>query len=200
MTKDMMHDIPTTQHDTRQGEIILYQPDETVRLEVRLEDDTVWLTQQQMAELFQTTRNNVTLHIGNIFKEGELEESSVRKESLLTASDGKRYRTKFYNLDVIISVGYRVVTFESVSDKIIEVRGQKVILDFAVAELYGTETKEVNRAVKNNPGKFPDGWMFELKKQELEDLRWKNFTTNLPSPKILLVPWLRILTNTSKSH
>ena len=200
MTKDMTHDIPTTQHDTRQGEIILYQPDETVRLEVRLEDDTVWLTQQQMAELFQTTRNNVTLHIGNIFKEGELEESSVRKESLLTASDGKRYRTKFYNLDVIISVGYCVVTFESVSDKIIEVRGQKVILDFAVAELYGTETKEVNRAVKNNPGKFPDGWMFELKKQELEDLRWKNFTTNLPSPKILLVPWLRILTNTSKSH
>jgi len=73
---------------------------------------------------------------------------------------------------------HSIVTFESVSDKIIEVRGQKVILDFAVAELYGTETKEVNRAVKNNPGKFPDGWMFELKKQELEDLRWKNFTTN----------------------
>lgn len=105
----MTHDIHTTQYDgPQQGEIILYQPDETVRLEVRLEDDTVWLTQQQMAELFQTTRNNITLHIGNIFKEDELEESSVRKESLLTASDGKRYRTKFYNLDVIISVGYRV--------------------------------------------------------------------------------------------
>ena len=104
----MTNDIHTAQHNGQQGEIILYQPDETVRLEVRLEDDTVWLTQQQMAELFQTTRNNVTLHIGNIFKEGELEESSVRKESLLTASDGKRYRTKFYNLDVIISVGYRV--------------------------------------------------------------------------------------------
>ena len=101
--------IQATQHDRPQlGEIILYQPDETVRLEVRLEDDTVWLTQQQMAELFQTTRNNVTLHIGNIFKEGELEELSVRKESLLTAADGKKYRTKFYNLDVIISVGYRV--------------------------------------------------------------------------------------------
>jgi len=109
MTKDMTNDIQTTQHDgPQQGEIILYQPDETVRLEVRLEDDTVWLTQAQMAELFQTTRNNITLHIGNIFKEDELEESSVRKESLLTASDGKRYRTKFYNLDVIISVGYRV--------------------------------------------------------------------------------------------
>ena len=90
------------------GEIVLYQPDNSVRLEVRLEDETVWLTQQQMAELFSTTRNNITLHIGNIFKEGELEENSVRKESLLTAADGKRYKTKFYNLDVIISVGYRV--------------------------------------------------------------------------------------------
>ena len=83
----------------------MYQPDETIRLEVRVEDETVWLTQAQMAELFQTTRNNITLHIGNIFKEGELEDSAVRKESLLTAADGKKYKTKFYNLDVIISVG-----------------------------------------------------------------------------------------------
>ena len=90
------------------GEIVLYQPDDNVRLEVRLQDETVWLTQQQMAELFNTTRNNITLHIGNIFKEGELDANSVRKESLLTALDGKKYRTKFYNLDVIISVGYRV--------------------------------------------------------------------------------------------
>ena len=90
------------------GEIVLYQPDDNIRLEVRLQDETVWLTQQQMAELFSTTRNNITLHIGNIFKEGELQENSVRKESLLTAADGKNYRTKFYNLDVIISVGYRV--------------------------------------------------------------------------------------------
>ena len=103
-----MNEIQKIEDTIHQGEIILYQPDETVRLEVRLEDDTVWLTQQQMAELFQTTRNNVTLHIRNVFKEGELEELSVRKESLLTASDGKKYRTKFYNLDVIISVGYRV--------------------------------------------------------------------------------------------
>ena len=90
------------------GEIVMYQPDETIRLEVRVENETVWLTQQQMAELFQTTRNNITLHIGNIFKEGELVDSAVRKESLLTAADGKKYKTKFYNLDVIISVGYRV--------------------------------------------------------------------------------------------
>ena len=90
------------------GEIVLYQPNDNIRLEVRLQDETVWLTQQQMAELFGTSRNNITLHIGNIFKEGELQENSVRKESLLTAADGKNYRTKFYNLDVIISVGYRV--------------------------------------------------------------------------------------------
>ena len=91
--------------ESQKGEIVMYQPDETIRLEVRVEDETVWLTQAQMAELFQTTRNNITLHIGNIFKEGELEDSAVRKESLLTAADGKKHKTKFYNLDVIISVG-----------------------------------------------------------------------------------------------
>ncbi len=90
-------------------EIIIYQADETsTRLEVRIEEDSVWLTQSQMAELFQTTRNNVSLHISNIFKEKELNEISVGKDSLLTASDGKKNKTKFYNLDVIISVGYRV--------------------------------------------------------------------------------------------
>jgi hypothetical protein len=61
-----------------------------------------------MSELFQTTRNNITLHVSNIFKENELVEFSVSKESLLTAADGKKYKTKFYNLDMIISVGYRV--------------------------------------------------------------------------------------------
>ena len=90
------------------GEIILYQPDSSIRLEVRMEEDTVWLTQAQMAVLFETTRNNVTLHIKNIFKEGELDKSAACKDFLLTASDGKKYKTKLYNLDVIISVGYRV--------------------------------------------------------------------------------------------
>ena len=90
------------------GEIVLYQPDDNVRLEVRLQDDTVWLTQQQMTELFKTTKQNVSLHINNIFSEGELMPNSVVKESLTTAGDGKNYRTKYYNLDVIISVGYRV--------------------------------------------------------------------------------------------
>ena len=90
------------------GEIILYQPDDEVRLQVRLEEDTVWLTQAQMAELFQTTKQNVSLHTNNIFKEKELLMSAVVKDSLTTAADGKHYRVKYYNLDVIISVGYRV--------------------------------------------------------------------------------------------
>ena len=90
------------------GEIILYHPNETIQLEVRLEEESVWLTQAQMAELFQTTKQNISLHTNNIFKEGELDRLSVVKESFTTASDGKNYRIKYYNLDVIISVGYRV--------------------------------------------------------------------------------------------
>jgi len=90
------------------GEIVLYQPDDSLSLEVKLENETVWLSQQQMATLFNTTKQNVSLHINNIFKEGELNKDSVVKDSLTTAADGKKYRIAFYNLDVIISVGYRV--------------------------------------------------------------------------------------------
>ena len=72
--------------DSSKGnEIIIYQPDETMKLKVRLENETVWLTQAQMAELFQSTRNNITLHIRNIFKEGELEENSVCRDIQLMA-------------------------------------------------------------------------------------------------------------------
>ena len=91
------------------SDIILYQTEDgRTRIQCRFENETVWLTQQQMAELFQTTKQNVSLHVLNIFKEEELVADSVVKESLTTAVDGKSYRTKFYNLDVIISVGYRV--------------------------------------------------------------------------------------------
>ena len=103
-----MKNTETQQLAPQGGEVVLYNPDDTIRLEVRMNDETVWLSQAQMAELFATTRNNITLHISNIFKEGELEYDSVCKDSLLTASDGKKYKTKLYNLDVIISVGYRV--------------------------------------------------------------------------------------------
>jgi len=91
------------------GQFLVYQTkDGKLKIDVRFEGETVWLTQQHMAELFQTTKQNVSLHIRNIFSERELREDSVVKESLTTAADGKNYATKFYNLDVIISVGYRV--------------------------------------------------------------------------------------------
>ncbi|MBN2772020.1 MAG: virulence RhuM family protein [Spirochaetes bacterium] len=91
------------------NEIIIYQNEESAtKIEVRLEEDTVWLTQSDMVELFKSTKQNISLHINNIFRERELREDSVVKHSLTTASDSKKYRTKYYNLDVIISVGYRV--------------------------------------------------------------------------------------------
>ncbi len=90
------------------NEIVFYQPDDTLKLEVRLENDTVWLTQQQIADLFGTKRPAITKHLSNIFKSGELDEDSVRSILEHTAADGKIYRTQFYNLDAILSVGYRV--------------------------------------------------------------------------------------------
>lgn len=96
------------------NEIILYQPDETIKLEVRLENETVWLTQQQMAELFVTTPQNITMHIRNIYKEGELMTEATCKDFLQVRKEGTREVKriqKIYNLDVIISVGYRVKSF-----------------------------------------------------------------------------------------
>lgn len=90
-------------------QLVLFESsDGEVALEVASDRETVWLNQQQMSELFATTKQNISLHINNCFKEGELERNSVIKEFLTTAKDGKTYKTKYYNLDVIISVGYRV--------------------------------------------------------------------------------------------
>ena len=90
------------------NEIILYQPDSTVKLEVRLENETVWLTQQQIADLFGVKQPAISKHLKNIFESGELIETSVHSILEYTAADGKSYKTKFYNLDAILSVGYRV--------------------------------------------------------------------------------------------
>lgn len=96
----------------QKDEIIIYQPeDKSVQIEVRIDGETVWLTQSQMAELLQTTPQNITLHIKNIYKEGELELNSTCKDFLQVQIENKREvkrKTKHYNLDVIISVGYRV--------------------------------------------------------------------------------------------
>lgn len=91
------------------SELLLYQTEDgQPKIDVRLENESVWLSQAQMVELFQTTKQNISLHIRNVFKEGELDEISVVKDYLTTAADGKAYSTNYYNLDVIISVGYRV--------------------------------------------------------------------------------------------
>ena len=95
-------------HPNEDGVVVYRTEDNTLQLDVQLAEETVWLAQQQMAVLFDTTKQNVSLHINNIFKEGELDKISVVKDYLTTASDGKKYRTTYYNLDVIISVGYRV--------------------------------------------------------------------------------------------
>ena len=143
-----------------QNNIIIYITDDgQVRIEVRLEDENVWLTQNAMAELFDTTRNNITMHIKNIFAEGELEEKSVGKESLLTAKDGKKYNTKFYNLDVIISVGYRV---KSIRGTQFRIWANKLIKEYLIKG-YNLDSDRM----KNNGG----GVYFEELLEKIRDIR-----------------------------
>ena len=94
--------------EIKKGEVIIYKSKEGPKLEVRLEENTVWLTQNQIALLFSTQRPAITKHLNNIFKSGELNKNSVSSILEHTANDGKTYKTQFYNLDAIISVGYRV--------------------------------------------------------------------------------------------
>ncbi|MDD6823408.1 MAG: virulence RhuM family protein [Paraprevotella sp.] len=101
------------------GQIILYQtPDGESKIEVRLENDTVWLSADQMAELFQRNKSTISRHIKNVLEDGELEESSVVAFFATTAADGKKYSVAFYNLDMIISVGYRVHSYRGVQFRI----------------------------------------------------------------------------------
>ena len=91
------------------GEILIYQSGAgDTRIEVKMQDETVWLTQAQLVELYQTSKSNVSEHIKNIFNDGELDEKSVVRKFRTTAADGKTYNTKYYNLDMIISLGYRI--------------------------------------------------------------------------------------------
>ena len=97
--------------DSNTGEIVMYQPDETIRLEVRVENETVWLTQQQIADLFQSSRTNIVEHVMHIYEDEELEESSTCRKFRQVRKEGKRTVSRvvpMYNLDMIISVGYRI--------------------------------------------------------------------------------------------
>lgn len=94
--------------ENQNKQIIIYQTTEDNQLKVRLEDENIWLTQQQLVELYQTSKSNVSEHISHIFEEGELQENSVVRKFRTTATDGKTYNVTHYNLDMIISLGYRI--------------------------------------------------------------------------------------------
>lgn len=92
-----------------QNPIIIYQSEDgNTQIEVKLENETVWLTQQQLCDLYQTSKSNISEHIKHIFDEGELEDNSAVRKFRTTASDGKIYNVSYYNLDMIISLGYRI--------------------------------------------------------------------------------------------
>ena len=116
-----------------ENKIVIYQTEDgQTQIDVRLENETVWLTQAQMVELFQTTKQNVSLHVGNIYKEGELEQESTVKEYLTIQKEGQRdvaRQVKYYNLDVIISVGYRVKSKRGTAFRI---WARKVLKDYLV--------------------------------------------------------------------
>lgn len=139
----------------QKNEIVLFETeDKSVVLPVAVENETVWLSQAQMMVLFGTSKQNVSLHIRNCFKEGELEENAVVKEYLTTALDGKKYKTKYYNLDVIISVGYRVksqrgVEFRKWANSVLK---QYIVKGYAVNNNRMHQLGEVIRIMKRIEG------------------------------------------------
>ena len=161
----------------QKNEIILYQPDETVKLEVRLEEETVWLTQAQMAELFETTPQNITMHIRNMYKEGELEVGPTCKDFLQVRTEGNRTVNriqKIYNLDVIISVGYRVKShrgtqFRQWANRVLKeylLKGYAVNnrierLEYRMAEAENKIDFFVRTALPPSEGIFFDGQIFD---------------------------------------
>ena len=154
------------------NEIILFE-NQNVKLEVNMQDETVWLTQAQMAELFQKDRKTITRHIQNIYKDGELEEDLVCSFFEHTAKDGKKYNTQYYNLDMIISVGYRVkskngIIFRRWANKVLKdylIKGYAVnnkrleylektvkLIDIASRienELEGSEAQDIIKVINN---------------------------------------------------
>ena len=167
-----MNDIET---QVNKGEIVMYQPDETIRLEVRMGEDTVWLTQQQMAELFQRDQSVIARHIRNIYKEEELDEEGTYAKFAYMGHDGlQRYEVTHYNLDVIISVGYRVKSkrgtkFRQWANKILKeyllkgyvVNQRLLTLETQVAELQNKVDFFVRSSLPPVEGVFYDGQIFE---------------------------------------
>ncbi len=159
------------------GEIVMYQPDETIRLEVRVEDETVWLTQQQIADLFQSSRTNVVEHVMHIYEDEELEESSTCRKFRQVRKEGKRTVSRvvpMYNLDMIISVGYRVnskrgVKFRQWANRILKeymLNGYSVNRRFETIEQRLTAAEDkidffVRSSLPPVEGIFYDGQIFD---------------------------------------
>ncbi len=168
--------------DSNKGEIVMYQPDETIRLEVRMGEETVWLTQQQMAELFDKDRTVIGRHIRNIYKEEELERDITCAKFAHMGSDGdQEYEYTAYNLDVIISVGYRVKSkrgtkFRQWANKVLKeylLRGYVVNTRIAALEQHAAKQDVEIQKLKNKvdffvrtslppvEGIFYDGQIFD---------------------------------------
>lgn len=115
--KEQKIDLKETNKGNNQGKIVIYQTDDgDAKIDVRFGDETIQLTQAQLCELYQTSKSNVSEHIKNIFEEGELEEDSTVRKFRTTASDGKNYSVSYYNLDMIISLGYRIKSISYFSE------------------------------------------------------------------------------------
>jgi hypothetical protein len=168
--------------DISKGEIVLYQPtgEKHVQLEVRIEDESVWLSQMQMAELFNSTKQNISLHINNIYKEKELDQSSTVKEYLTVQKEGNREvkrKLTIYNLDIIISVGYRVKSLRGTQFRI---WANKILKDYLLKgyvvnqritkienDVHSLKTKvdnidfRINTNLPPHEGIFYDGQIFD---------------------------------------
>jgi len=181
---------------SNKNEIILYQTsDLSIKLDVRVEDDTVWLTQAQIVTLFDSSKANISEHIKHILETNELEESTVRKIRTVRQEGGRTISRDLvhYNLDMILSIGYivnsihgtqfriwaedilkknstEVAGIQPINNKIFIVRGVAVMLDRHIAEFYQTETRILKQAVKRNIERFPDDFMFELNNEDIQSL------------------------------
>ena len=163
--------------EPNKGEIVMYQPDETIRLEVRMGEETVWLTQQQMAELFATDRSSIAKHIQNIYETEELEQEPTCAKIAQVRQEGKRKVKRnivYYNLDMILSVGYRVnskrgTKFRQWANKILKeyllkgyvVNQRLLTLETQVAELQGKVDFFVRSSLPPVEGIFYDGQIFD---------------------------------------
>lgn len=176
----IMNDI----QNSNKGEIVMYQPDETIRLEVKLEDDTVWLTQQQMSLLFSVKENTITYHIKEIYRTEELEQEGTARKIRVVRKEGNRIVNRmidFYNLDMIISVGYKVnskrgVKFRQWASKVLkdylikgysinkglqEIRERVDSHDKRIVELEGKVDFFVRSSLPPVEGVFYDGQIFD---------------------------------------